>query len=43
MYTRYRQRKLEIELLEDPFVHDDDGDIETPPLKYGENGSKHGP
>nr|GMD09500.1 hypothetical protein Iba_chr06dCG8760 [Ipomoea batatas] len=29
--------------LEDPLVHDDDGNIEEPPLKDGNYGSNHSP
>ena len=29
--------------LEDPLVHDDNGDVESPPLKNSEKRSNHAP
>lgn len=43
MDTRNSQRELEIQFLEDPLVHDDDGDIEGPPLYNREERSEHAP
>jgi hypothetical protein len=39
----YRKRKTEKTDLEDPFVHDNNSDIKTPPLKNSKHRSKHTP
>jgi len=41
--TRYRERELEVQFLKDPFVHDNHGNVESPPLNNGEQRSEDGP